>query len=144
MNTSASPAGAHPAPVDTASLTSVLELGGRILLAALFLLAGLSKISGYGGTAAYMAAMGVAPALLPLVIATEVFGALAIIAGWQTRIAAFLLAGFSVLAAALFHHDFADQTQLILFLSDVAVAGGLLTLVANGAGALSLDRRRGR
>jgi putative oxidoreductase len=131
-------------PVDAFPWRGPVELGGRVLLAALFLLAGLSKITGYAGTAAYMAAMGVSPALLPVVIATEVGGSLALIAGWHTRIVAFLLAGFSVLAAVIFHHHFADQTQLILFLSDVATAGGLLTVVANGAGALSLDRRHGR
>jgi putative oxidoreductase len=144
MSTSVTPSLRSRAAIDTAGPGRYLELGGRILLAALFLLAGLSKISGYGATGAYMASMGVSPALLPLVIATEVLGALAVIAGWHARIAAFLLAGFSVLAASLFHHNFGDPTQLILFLSDVAVAGGLLTLVANGAGPLSLDYRRGR
>lgn len=144
MNIPLTPAIRDRALVDPSSLGRVFELGGRVLLAALFLLAGLSKISSYGSTAAYMGAMGVSPALLPTVIATEVLGSLAIIAGWHARVAAFLLAGFSLLAAGLFHHNFADQTQLILFLSDVAVAGGLLTLVANGAGPLSLDHRRGR
>jgi len=129
---------------ESAGFGQLFELGGRILLAALFLFAGVSKIAGYGATAAYMASMGVPSALLPLVIATEVGGSLAIIAGWHTRAAAFLLAGFSVLAAAIFHNDFGNQMQLILFLSDVAVAGGLLTLAANGAGPLSLDHRRGR
>ena len=132
------------APVETSAYGKFLDLGGRLLLAALFLFAGLSKISGYGATAGYMASMGVSAALLPIVIATEVLGSLALIAGWHTRIAAFLLAGFSLLAAGFFHHDFADQTQLILFLSDLAVAGGLLTLAANGAGPLSLDHRRER
>lgn len=121
-----------------------LELGGRLLLAALFLFAGSSKIAGYDATAAYMASMGVPPALLPLVIVTEVGGSLAIITGWHTRAAAFLLAGFSLLAAGIFHSDFGNPMQLILFLSDVAVAGGLLTLAATGAGPLSLDHRRGR
>lgn len=121
-----------------------VELGGRILLVALFLLAGLEKISGYGATAAYMTAAGVSPALLPIVIATEVLGSLAIIAGWHTRIAAFLLAGFTVLAAGFFHNNFGDQTQSIMFLKDVAIAGAFLILVANGAGALSLDARRAR
>lgn len=144
MSTPATLAIRDRAPVAAHSLMGIAELGGRVLLAALFLLAGFWKISGYGGTAAYMASMGVSPVLLPVVIATEVLGSLALIAGWHTRIAAFLLAGFSLLAAMIFHHHFADQTQLILFLSDVAAAGGLLTVVANGAGPLSLDRRRGR
>jgi putative oxidoreductase len=143
MSTSAT-SSIRPAPVDLFAYGGFLDLGGRILLAALFLFAGVSKITAYGATGGYMASMGVPAALLPIVIATEVLGSLAIIAGWHTRIAAFLLAGFSLLAAGFFHHDFADQTQLILFLSDVAVAGGLLALASHGAGPLSLDHRRGR
>jgi putative oxidoreductase len=135
MSTSATPS-IRPAPVDLSAYGGYLDLGGRILLAALFLFAGVSKIAAYGATGGYMASMGVPAALLPIVIATEVLGSLAIIAGWHTRIAAFLLAGF-------FHHDFANQTQLILFLSDVAVAGGLLALASHGAGRWSLDHRRG-
>lgn len=126
------------------TLNSYAELAGRILLATLFLLAGLQKIGGYDATAGYMAAMGVPGALLPVVIALEVLGALAIIAGWQTRITAFLLAGFSVVSALLFHANFADQVQSVMFLKNLAIAGAFLLLVANGAGPLSLDRRAGR
>ena len=125
-------------------LNSYTELTGRILLASLFLLAGLQKIGGYDATAGYMAAMGVPGALLPLVIALEVLGGLAIIVGWQTRITAFLLAGFSVVSALLFHANFGDQMQATMFLKNIAIAGGFLLLVANGAGAFSLDRRSGR
>jgi putative oxidoreductase len=91
-----------------------------------------------------MHAAGVSPSLLPVVIATEVLGSLAVIIGWHTRIAAFLLAGFTVLAALFFHTNFGDQTQLIMFLKNVSIAGAFLMLVANGAGPLSLDRRRVR
>ncbi|MGA9369976.1 MAG: DoxX family protein, partial [Steroidobacteraceae bacterium] len=91
-----------------------------------------------------MHSVGVPPVLLPLVIATEVLGSLAVIAGWHTRIAAFLLAGFTMLAAALFHNNFGDQTQMIMFLKDVSITGAFLMLVANGAGPLSLDHRRAR
>ncbi|MDH3946243.1 MAG: DoxX family protein, partial [Chromatiales bacterium] len=86
-------------------------------------------------------AMGVPALLLPLVIALELGGAAAIILGWKTRIAAFLLAGFSVLSALLFHFDLADQNQFIMFWKNIAIAGGFLFLVANGAGALALDNR---
>lgn len=122
-------------------LTNLAELAGRILLASLFLISGLGKISAYEGTAGYMAAMGVPGALLPLVIGFEVLGAAAIIVGFQTRIVAFLLAGFSLVSALLFHANFADQIQQIMFLKNVSIAGGFLLLVANGAGPLSLDRR---
>lgn len=144
MTTSATPSIRNQGSVDTAPFYKFFELGGRILLASLFLLSGLSKISGYGATAGYMAAMGVSAALLPIVIATEVFGSLAVIVGWHTRIAAFLLAGFTVLAAALFHNNLGDQTQMIMFLKDVSITGAFLMLVANGAGPLSLDYRRAR
>ena len=69
---------------------------------------------------------------------------LAIIIGWQTRIAAFLLAGYSLLTALIFHANFADQVEMVMFLKNVSIAGGLLLLVANGAGAWSLDSRRCR
>lgn len=110
MNTSVTPSISNRPTVDTAPFGRFLELGGRILLASLFLLSGLSKMSGYGMTAGYMASMGVSPALLPIVIGTEVLGSLAVIVGWHTRITAFLLAGFTLLAASLFHNNFGDQT----------------------------------
>ena len=117
------------------------EFGGRLLLAILFLISGLGKIGAYSGTAAYMASQGVPGALLPVVIATEVLGAIAIIAGWQTRIVALALAGFTLLSAFIFHNNFADQVQAIMFLKNVSIAGGFLLLAAHGAGAWSVDRR---
>ena len=129
-----------------ASLTNVAknvsELAGRSLLSVLFLLSGLGKIGAYAGTAAFMASHGVPGALLPVVIATEVLGAIAIIIGWQTRVTALLLAGYSLLTALIFHANFGDQIEMIMFLKNVSIAGGFLLLVANGAGPLSLDRRR--
>ena len=119
----------------------IVELAGRILLAVLFLLSGIGKVGAYSATAAYMSSSGVPGALLPLVIATELGGALAIMVGWNTRTVAFLLAGFSVLSAIVFHRNFADQAQMINFLKNVSIAGGFLLLVANGAGPLSIDRR---
>jgi putative oxidoreductase len=120
------------------------ELTGRILMSVIFLLSGLSKIGQYAGTQAYMAAQGVPGALLPLVIAVEVGGAAALIIGFKTRWAAFVLAGFSLVSAALFHNNVADQTQMIMFLKNVAMAGGFLLLFANGPGPLSLDRKFGK
>ena len=117
------------------------EMAGRVLLALLFLLAGGSKLGAYGATVAYMSSAGVPGALLPAVIAAEIGGALAIILGWKTRVAAALLAAFSVLTALTFHNNFADQIQMIMFLKNLSIAGGLLLLVANGAGPLSIDRR---
>ena len=125
----------------TSTVQKFSELAGRIFLAAIFLISGLGKIGAYAGTAAYMASAGVPGALLPAVIALEVLGAIAIIVGWKTRITALLLAGFTLLSGVLFHSNFGDQVQMIMFLKNVAITGGFLLLVANGAGALSLDRR---
>jgi len=144
MNTSASTSIAEPASVNSSAFLRGTELAGRILLAALFLLSGLGKIGSYSATAAYMSSVGVPAALLPLVIATEVGGAISIIVGWKTRITAFLLAGFTALTALTFHTNFADQIQMVMFLKNVSIAGAFLLLVANGAGPLSLDRRLAR
>ena len=123
---------------------NLADLAGRVLISAIFLVAGVNKITGYAGTQAYMESMGVPGALLPLVIVLEVFGALAIIAGWRTRVVAFLLAGFSVVSALLFHGALGDPTHFILFMENLAMAGGFLFLVARGAGEWSLDARRDR
>lgn len=121
------------------TLTKATHLTGRVLLVAIFLLSGLTKISQYAGTQAYMASAGVPGGLLPLVIALEVGGSLAIIAGFFTRPVAVLLAGFSLVSAALFHVNFQDQIQMIMFLKNVSMAGGFLMLAAQGAGDWSLD-----
>ena len=84
---------------------------GRVLISLMFVVSGVNKISGYTGTQGYMEAMGVPGELLPLVIALEIGGGLAIIVGWQTRLAALALAGFSLLSALMFHANFADQMQ---------------------------------
>jgi putative oxidoreductase len=120
------------------------ELAGRILISAIFILAGWGKIAGYAGTQAYMESVGVPGALLPVVIVTELGGGLLVLAGLWTRLAAFALAGFSIVAAALFHANFADQMQQILFMKNLAMAGGLLFLVVHGAGALSIDAWRAK
>jgi putative oxidoreductase len=122
-------------------LVNYAELAGRVLLAILFLLSGIGKIGAYAATAGYMSSAGVPGALLPVVIATEVLGALAVILGWKSRVVGVLLAGYCVLTAGIFHRNFADQMQMINFLKDISIAGGLLLLAANGAGVISLDRR---
>ncbi len=114
---------------------------GRVLIASIFVMAGLNKISGYEGTQGYMEAVGVPGALLPLTILFEVGAGLAVIAGWWTRSAAFALAGFSILTGIIFHFDPADQMQFTLFVKNIAIAGGFLFLVANGPGAFALDNR---
>jgi len=114
---------------------------GRLFLSLIFVMSGVSKISSFAGTQAYMESAGVPGLLLPAVIALEILGGLAVILGWHTRVVAFLLAGFSLLSAILFHSNFADQMQTIMFMKNLGLAGGFLILVAQGAGAFSLDAR---
>jgi putative oxidoreductase len=114
---------------------------GRVLIAALFVLSGWGKVTAYAGTQAYMQHAGVPAGLLPLVILLELGGGIAIVIGLYTRPVALLLAGFSIIAALLFHAGSADQMQQIMFLKDLGLAGGFLFLVANGAGRLSVDAR---
>ena len=123
-------------------MEKVATLAGRILLGHIFLLTGITKISAYAGTVGYMASMGVPGALLPLVIALEIAGGLALIIGWKTRWAAGALAAFTILAAAIFHNNFADQMQMLMFMKNLAISGGLLFIAAYGAGPVSLDARQ--
>jgi putative oxidoreductase len=122
-------------------MNNIIELGGRLFLATIFFLSGINKIGGYAATQGYMASHGVPGQLLPLVILLEIIAPIFIVIGWQTRVAAWCLAGFSLLAALLFHLNFGDQMQMILFLKDIAIVGGFLVLAAHGPGALSLDHR---
>jgi putative oxidoreductase len=101
---------------------------GRIMLAAIFVMAGIGKMADLAGTAGYMTAMGVPSLLLYPTIALEIFAGLAIMVGYQVRYAAIALAAFSVIAAILFHSNFADKIQMILFMKNIAMAGGLLIL----------------
>ncbi len=115
---------------------------GRFFLAMMFIMSGLNKIGAYANTQGYMEAMGVPGALLPLVIALEVIGGIAIVIGFQARLTALGLAGFCILSAVLFHADFSDQMQMMSFMKNITIAGGFLMIVAHGAGAYSLDNRR--
>ena len=125
------------------SLKPYADLVGRILISIPFVLAGWGKIGGYAGTQAYMQHAGVPGGLLPLVILLELGGGIAIIIGLFTRPVAFLLAGFCILAAMLFHGGSHEEMQQIMLVKDFGLAGGFLFLVANGAGRLSVDARLG-
>ncbi len=120
-----------------------LALGARILLSVLFVLAGLGKLADPAGTTAYIASVG-----LPLpqlgyvgVVALEVLGGLALIAGFKTRAVALLLAAFSVVTALIFHNQIGDQAQFVQFFKNIALAGGFLQIAAFGPGRYSIDRR---
>ena len=115
---------------------------GRLLISLMFLMSGLNKAGNYSNTSGWMESMGVSSSILPLVILLEIIGAFAIIVGWKTKIAAFLLAGFCFVSALIFHSDFSNQVEMIMFMKNIAIAGGFLILVANGAGNYSLDNRK--
>ena len=122
-------------------MEKVSQFVARLFLGHIFLLAGISKLSADEGTQVYMDAMGVPGMLLPLVILLEVGAGLTIIAGWKTRWAAIALAVFTVVSAVIFHNDFGDQMQMIMFMKNIAISGGLMLLAVYGAGAYSLDNR---
>jgi putative oxidoreductase len=118
-------------PLSSAHIAAAGLVLGRLLLAALFILEGRSKLRGYAAAAAYM--------LLPAVIALELGGGALIAVGSQTRLAALALAVFSILAAILFHGTLSDRSHLLHFEKDLAIAGGLMVLAIAGAGNWSLE-----
>ncbi len=115
----------------------------RLPIGFMFASAGFQKIGGYAGVQKYMDAMGVPGALLPLVIAAEIGFGLALLAGFKTRYAALALAGFTLIATYFFHFNLADQTQALFFFKNLAITGGLMAIVAAGAGAWSVDGKLG-
>lgn len=133
------------------TLQNPLTLTGRLLLALLFLPAGLMKIGGFTGTVGYIASKGLPMPALGAVIAivVEVLGGLALLAGFGTRVAALVLAVFTVAASVIFHAYWAvpaeaQMVQQLMFFKNLAVVGGLLVLAAHGAGGWSLDAKRQR
>ena len=128
------------------SITSVINTlsgpVGRLLISLMFLMSGLNKIGNYSNTSGWMESMGVSSSFLPLVITLEILAAVAIIIGWKTKIAAFLLAGFCIISGIIFHSDFSNQLEIIMFMKNIAIAGGFLFLVINGPGKFSIDNRR--
>ena len=127
-----------------------LALIGRLLLALMFVLAGFSKIGGFAGTVGYMQAKGIpaASVLAVLTIILELGGGLALVFGFYTRWAALALGLFTLLVSFIFHNFWAmpeaqQMMQQLLFMKNLSVAGGMFVLAAFGAGALSLDARRG-
>lgn len=132
--------------------SNILPLVGRAAMSAIFISSGLAKLAAFDGTVAYVAAGGVpAPELaLGLAVVVELLGGLALLVGFQARLAALALAGFSVAAGALFHAYWADTdpqaayVNQIMFWKNVAMAGGLLYVAQFGAGAFSVDALLGR
>jgi len=128
----------------TSGSTSAAILVGRILLSIMFILAGFSKLTAIAGTAGWFESLGI-PAPTLAVIGSgvvELVGGLAILVGFKTRIAALVLAVFTVAATLIAHTNLADQVQQLFFMKNLAVTGGFLVLAAAGAGAYSVDARR--
>ena len=116
---------------------------GRLLTAAIFIVSGFGKIAAPAMTQGYIASAALpAPTIAYLIaIVIEVSGGLFLVIGFHTRATAAVLAAFVVATALSFHHNFADQNQLIHFLKNIAIAGGLLQVIAFGAGSFSFDDR---
>ena len=133
------------------SLHNPLTLIGRCLIAIMFLLAGISKIGAFAGTSGYIASKGLPmpDVVAALTIAVEIGGALALIFGVCTRWAALVLAGFTLLAGIIFHNYWSlpaaqQSMQQIMFMKNLAITGGLLTIAAWGAGAWSMEGKKSR
>ncbi|MGF6754073.1 DoxX family protein [Paraburkholderia sp. GAS334] len=123
-----------------------LPLFGRILIGAPFVMSGLGKLAAYGATVGYIAAMGlpVPPLAFIVAVLTELGGGLLLLSGYRARAVSLAMAVFCVVTAIFFHHNLADQNQMIHFLKNVMMAGGLLQITWFGAGAFSMDARSRR
>ena len=126
--------------------TRYIPLLGRVLIAAIYLLSGFGKLTAPAATAGYIASAGLPLPLLGAIIAigVELGGGVLLVLGYQTRLVALVMAIFTVATAVFFHNNFADQNMMIHFLKNIAMTGGLLQVVAFGAGSLSLDALLGR
>ena len=124
--------------------TRYIPFIGRLLIGLPFAMSGLGKLAAIGPTIGLIQAMGLPlpPLAFAVSVVVELGGGLLLIAGYQTRVVAAALALFSLATALTFHNNFADQNQMIHFLKNVMMAGGLLQIVAFGSGALGLDNRR--
>lgn len=123
---------------------AVLPFVGRMLLAAIFIISGLGKIAAPEATQGYIASVGLPLPVLSYLaaIVIELGGGVLLLAGYRSRVIAAGLAAFSIISALAFHHALGDQNQLFHFLKNLAMAGGLIQVVAFGAGAYSLDNRK--
>ena len=123
-------------------MANFFDLIGRIMISAIFLFSGISKIFNYDGTIGWMEGYGMPGILLIPAIVIEILFPIMIIVGYKTRIAAGGLLLFSLLTAFVFHLDFSNQMQVIAFLKNVGLAGGMLFLVVNGAKDFSLEKKK--
>ena len=122
-------------------MIKIFDLTGRIFISGVFLLSGFNKIGNYDGTVGWMESFGLPGFLLIPAIILEILAPVLIIIGYQTRIAAGALSLFCIATAIIFHTDFSDQMQFVAFMKNLALAGGFLFLVVNGAKGYCLDKK---
>ena len=122
-------------------MIKIFDLIGRVFISGVFLLSGFNKIGNYEGTVGWMESFELPGFLLIPAIILEIFAPLLIIIGYQTRIAAGALSLFCLATAIIFHTDFSDQMQFVAFMKNLALAGGFLFLVVNGAKGYCLDKK---
>ena len=125
-------------------LSPLADLAGRLLLSVMFILSGVHGLNDPAGAARYIEAEGIPGELAIPVIITEIGCGSLLLLGFMTRLMAFLLGGFTMLTALLVHAQFGDPAQTVMFLKNLAIAGGMGIVFANGAGPLSLDALLGR
>ncbi len=123
-------------------MANLLDLIGRILISALFLISAFNKVFNLDGSMGWMESFGVPGFLIFPAIVIEIILPILVIVGYQARIAAGVLATFCLLTAFIFHFDFSDQSQLVSFLKNFGLAGGFLFIVANGTKEWAVDREK--
>ena len=123
-------------------MTNILDLVGRIFISALFLISAVNKILNLDGSMSWMEGFGVPGFLIFPAIAVEIILPVLVIVGYQARIAACILAIFCLMTAFLFHFDFSNQSQLVSFLKNIGLAGGVLFIVANGTKDWAVDKEK--
>ena len=122
-------------------MVNIFDLVGRIFISLVFLLSGFNKIGNYEGTIGWMESFGMPGIFLIPAIILEVGAPILIIIGYKVKISAALLSLFCIATAVIFHNDFSNQMQFISFMKNIALAGGFLFLVINGAKEFSLDKK---
>ena len=123
-------------------MSNIFDLLGRVLISSLFLISAYNKLFSIDGTMGWMEGYGVPGLLIYPTIVLEIILPLFVIVGYKARVSSALLAIFCILTAFIFHFDFSQQIQLILFLKNISLAGGFFFIVANGTKDWSIDRKK--
>ena len=124
-------------------MTNILDLVGRVFISLVFLLSGINKIGNYEGTIGWMESLGMPGIFLIPAIILEIVAPILLIVGYKVKISAALLSLFCIATAIIFHNDFSNQMQFVSFMKNIALAGGFLFIVVNGAKDFSLDKKLG-